>query len=217
MLNFRNNQKLWDLLAATPLIVWFGLGAIGCAIKILDLLHAQAGATVVIIQISYLFFFLLAITLLIGRKPAIRKAKGIGPKLAGFLGSVTPLLVLALPGGEVSYQMNVILSGVGFIGIVGSIYAMLWLGRSFSILPQARGLVTGGPYRFLRHPLYLAEFLVIISQALKLAQPWPILVIALAVAAQISRMRYEERILSDEFPDYRAYMRRTARLIPGLY
>jgi protein-S-isoprenylcysteine O-methyltransferase Ste14 len=41
-------------------------------------------------------------------------------------------------------------------------------------------------------------------------------VIAFAVAAQFSRMHYEEGMLSEGFPAYRAYMRRTARLIPGI-
>jgi protein-S-isoprenylcysteine O-methyltransferase Ste14 len=216
-MTYVNNQKLWDVIAAAPLLLWFGLGAVGCSVKIVDLLKTQSHAFAVFVQLTYLFFFLLAITLLILRKPAIRKATGIGPKLAGFLGCILPLLVLTLPRGEVSYPASVFLSALGVIGIAGSIYALLWLGRSFSVLPQARGLVTDGPYRFVRHPLYLAEFLVIFSRALELAQPWPLLAITLAVALQISRMHYEERVLSEEFPAYREYMRTTARLIPGVY
>jgi protein-S-isoprenylcysteine O-methyltransferase Ste14 len=214
---FVNNQKLWDVIAAAPLLLWLGLGAVGCSFKILDFLTTRSNAFAVFVQLAYLLFFLLAITLLILRKPAIRKARGKGPKLAGFLGCVLPLLVLTLPRGEVSYPTSALLSALGVIGIVGSIYALLWLGRSFSVLPQARGLVTDGPYRFVRHPLYLAEFLVIFSRAFELAQPWPLLVIALAVGLQISRMHYEERVLSEEFPAYREYMRTTARLIPGVY
>jgi protein-S-isoprenylcysteine O-methyltransferase Ste14 len=214
---FVNNQKLWDVIAAAPLLLWFGLGAVGCSLKLFDLLNTRSNAFAVFVQLAYLIFFLLAITLLIIRKPVIRKAKGVGPKLAGFLGCLLPLMVLALPRGEVSNSMSVILAAFGVIGIVGSIYSLLWLGRSFSVLPQARGLVTDGPYRFVRHPLYLAEFLVIFSRAFELAQPWPIFVIALAFGAQMSRMIYEERILSEEFPAYRAYMLTTARLIPGIY
>ncbi|CAJ0888741.1 hypothetical protein AMST5_03903 [freshwater sediment metagenome] len=212
-----NRERLWDLAAAAPLILWFGLGAAGCSIKILDLLKTQSGAIAVLVQIASLIFFLLAITLLIIRRPAIRKAGGIGPRLAGFLGCVTPLSVLALPRAEVSHTTDAFLSALGFVGIVGSIYAMLWLGRSFSVLPQARGLVTDGPYRVVRHPLYLAEFLVIFSRAFELAQPWPLLVIVLAVGSQLARMYYEERILSEEFPAYQDYMRHTARLIPGVF
>jgi protein-S-isoprenylcysteine O-methyltransferase Ste14 len=37
------------------------------------------------------------------------------------------------------------------------------LGRSFSVVPQARGLVRGGPYSFVRHPLYLAEEIALLG------------------------------------------------------
>ena len=85
-------EKLWDLVAASPVILWFGVGAAGCLSKILSLLDARGDAIAVFAQFVSAFFFLLAITLLIIRRPAIRKANGIGPKLAGILGCVTPLM-----------------------------------------------------------------------------------------------------------------------------
>lgn len=217
MTTFLDRERLWDLAAAAPLILWFGVGAAGCSFKIVDLLDTQSGAIAVLVQIANLLFFLLAITLLIIRRPALRKSEGIAPRLAGVLGCVMPLTVLAPPRAEVSYATSVLLSALGVVGIVGSIYTMLWLGRSFSVLPQARGLVTDGPYRVVRHPLYLAEFFVIFSRAFELAQPWPFLVIVLAVGSQLARMYYEERILSEQFPAYREYVRHTARLIPGVF
>ena len=44
------------------------------------------------------------------------------------------------------------------IGCAGMLLAVLALGRCFGVLPEARGLVTHGPYEFVRHPLYLGEF-----------------------------------------------------------
>jgi len=49
------------------------------------------------------------------------------------------------------------------LGCVSIVYAVLHLGKSFSIMPQARRLVIGGPYRFVRHPLYFAEELAVIG------------------------------------------------------
>jgi protein-S-isoprenylcysteine O-methyltransferase Ste14 len=88
------------------------------------------------------------------------------------------------------------------------------LGRCFGLLPEARGLVTRGPYRLVRHPVYLGEFvavggLLIASSTLRNLG----LVVAFA-AAQSVRMRLEERALADEFPEYVSYSAATPRLVP---
>jgi protein-S-isoprenylcysteine O-methyltransferase Ste14 len=217
MRNALNQEKLYDLVAAVPLILWLGLGAAGSLLKFFETLKANGDTFKLCTQITEIFFLLLAIALLLVRHPPIRKAKGLWPRFAGILGCVMPFFVMVLPHAALSYPMTAFLSAIGFVGAVASVYVMFWLGRSFSILPQARGLVTDGPYRFVRHPLYFAEFLVIFSRVFELAQPWPFLMIAVAVGSQMARIRYEERILSETFPAYRNYARHTKRLIPGLY
>lgn len=212
-----NKERLYDLAAATPLIVWFSLAAVGCFIRLNELLDSEGGAIMLSAQVANMLFYLLVITFLVIRRLPTRKAEGVGATLAGFLGCILPLLVLLLPRREVSQPLNVILAFSGLIGIVAAIYVMLWLGRSFSILPQARGLVIDGPYRLVRHPLYLAEFLVIFSRAFELAQPWPFVIVVLVLASQIARMGFEEQILCKTYPAYCDYMRKTARLIPGFY
>ena len=103
------------------------------------------------------------------------------------------------------------------LGTVGSIYVVLYLGRSFSIFPQARGLVVAGPYKYLRHPLYLAEWIAVVGMSLQFAQPWAWLLAVASLLVQLPRMRYEETILLETYPQYRAYRDATARLIPGIY
>src|SRR5437868_6839092 len=46
---------------------------------------------------------------------------------------------------------------VATAGLAYSVWARAFLRRSFAIIPQARRLVTGGPYRLSRHPVYLGE------------------------------------------------------------
>ena len=88
------------------------------------------------------------------------------------------------------------------------------LGRSFGVLPDARGMVTGGPYRVIRHPLYLGELgavagILVANPSLRNAAA----LAALAVA-QVGRARLEERTLTRAFPGYAAYAACTPMLIP---
>jgi protein-S-isoprenylcysteine O-methyltransferase Ste14 len=113
--------------------------------------------------------------------------------------------------------MSEISSTLMVVGAVASIYSASILGRSFSLLPQARGLVLRGPYRLIRHPLYLAEQITCLGLMLQFEQPVSGLIAVGAFAAQFPRMFYEERVLLATYPAYRPYMDKTARLIPGVY
>jgi protein-S-isoprenylcysteine O-methyltransferase Ste14 len=80
-----------------------------------------------------------------------------------------------------------------------------------------RGLVLRGPYRLVRHPVYLGE--LISAVGMLLAKPHPLVVILFAIFAmlQYGRTIYEERALRAAFPEsYPTYARRVPRLIPRL-
>ena len=103
------------------------------------------------------------------------------------------------------------------LGVGLSIYSLLFLRFNFSIMPEARHMVSHGPYRIVRHPIYLGEILS--GAGLVLALPgWFSLAILLTfIAAQLYRTRIEEEVLASAFPDYQAYARQTRfRLIPGV-
>jgi protein-S-isoprenylcysteine O-methyltransferase Ste14 len=91
------------------------------------------------------------------------------------------------------------------------------LGRCFGILPDVRGLVTRGPYRLVRHPLYLGELTAVLGVVLGSRDPlWAGLTWLFCVGLQLVRTGYEERNIRAEFPEYDAYAARTKRLIPGV-
>ena len=103
---------------------------------------------------------------------------------------------------------------LSIVAFAFAIYAMAYLRRNLSIIPEARKLTTGGPYRLVRHPLYFAE--IAAAVALVLSGPFltPVIALAVFVLMQNLRARFEERLLAANFTDYAAYARRTRRLIP---
>ena len=96
------------------------------------------------------------------------------------------------------------------------IWAALTLGRCFGVLPEARGLVTRGPYGLVRHPMYLGELGACFGLLVASPRTLNFCLGFVFAAAQAIRMRLEERALADEFPAYARYAAHTARLIPGL-
>src|SRR6266567_2123292 len=99
-------------------------------------------------------------------------------------------------------------------GISWALYSLSYLGRRFSIVPEARGLVTGGPYMLTRHPIYLGEILAGFGLVLPTVVSLHAVVFAVFLAAQLARTYFEERVLRSTYPQYEAYARRTRRLIP---
>jgi protein-S-isoprenylcysteine O-methyltransferase Ste14 len=107
-------------------------------------------------------------------------------------------------------------SAVVMLGTLFTIWSLATLGRCFGLLPEVRGLVVRGPYRLVRHPVYLGE--VIASLGSLIAKPHPLIVATLIVFVLLQYWRtvYEERALAAAFPsDYPAYRRRVPRLVPG--
>ena len=109
------------------------------------------------------------------------------------------------------------LSGMA-IGEAFAIYSMLYLGRSFSIFAEARNLVTGGPYRIVRHPGYAGSLLGWIAAPVFFSSYWLVIPAVLALAAGVMRTTLEDRFLQEELPEYKEYASQVRyRLIPGIW
>jgi protein-S-isoprenylcysteine O-methyltransferase Ste14 len=94
--------------------------------------------------------------------------------------------------------------------------SVLALGRCFGVLPEARGLVRRGPYRFVRHPVYLGEIVAVLGLTIASPLTWNAAVLGALVAAQVVRMSFEEHALMSAFPEYRGYADKTGRLLPRI-
>jgi protein-S-isoprenylcysteine O-methyltransferase Ste14 len=103
------------------------------------------------------------------------------------------------------------------VGLVIMVIGLASLGRSFGIMPRARGLVTGGLYRWVRHPIYLGEFLAFGGILTLTISPYSGAVFVIFVVLQLRRMVMEERTLAEAYPEYTEYCARTSRLLPGVY
>jgi protein-S-isoprenylcysteine O-methyltransferase Ste14 len=80
--------------------------------------------------------------------------------------------------------------------------------------PTAGGLVTTGPYRWLRHPIYAAVLYFCWAAAIDHHSVQAFAAAALVTTGAAIRMYAEERLLGVMYPDYAAYSARTSRLIP---
>jgi len=99
---------------------------------------------------------------------------------------------------------------VGLPSLVLTIIGRVQLGKSFSVMPEARALVTTGLYSRLQHPMYV--FLALFLAALIVVLGWSILIIlwGALVIAQVIQARREEKVLAASCgADYEAYQRRT--------
>jgi protein-S-isoprenylcysteine O-methyltransferase Ste14 len=126
--------------------------------------------------------------------------------------------VLAFGGPGPSIPDGVVLAGelLAVAFCVWLLVSVLFLGRCFGVLPEARGLVTSGPYRVVRHPVYLGEIGACAGLAIAAPSPGNSAVMAGLIVAQAVRMRLEERALTEAFPEYAEYAAGTPRLVPRL-
>lgn len=162
-------------------------------------------------------YYLILWALIVTRPAPVAQSEGVLPSATAFLGTYLPLIFPVLGSRTVSTPVQVVSSGLLLGGGILTLMVLLHLGRSFSLVPQARRLIRNGPYRLIRHPLYVAEEISICGVALSFLSPWTAVLFFVHCAIQVRRMLYEESVLMRSFPEYRAYAASTARVIPRLW
>jgi protein-S-isoprenylcysteine O-methyltransferase Ste14 len=214
----------YDLWMRLPMIIWSSALALMSAtaleqyVRTADPTQSAAVYSVnIAMRLSVIAYLVILSATVIIRRPPIGKARGAEPRVSALIGTflLTAVVLfrrreLPLPLAVVSTFM--ILAGDGFAVVV-----LMQLRRSFSIMPEARELVTSGLYCFVRHPLYLAEEIATIGSVMQFLSAWTTILLVVQIAFQIRRMRNEESVLTEIFPEYASYKKKTARIIPGLY
>ena len=100
------------------------------------------------------------------------------------------------------------------LGLLIVLWAMGTLGRSFGIAPADRGLVKEGPYRCLRHPMYLGELVSLTGAMIYNLSTRNAILIVVLLLSMLYRIHWEELAINS----YRSYANRVRwRLIPGVW
>ena len=106
---------------------------------------------------------------------------------------------------------------LAILGAMFSVISFVFLRRSFAIMPAVRRVVTGGPYRAIRHPLYLGEIIYAAGIIMLAFSVLSIVLLVLSMAFLVLRIRIEERKLM-RYPEYDSYAKKVRfRLIPYVY
>lgn len=158
------------------------------------------------------------------RQPLRRTARGFLPRLVAYSGTFIFPLFLTLAGrwhprwlGLSPFHWMQMVGAV--LWVAGSLLGLwtVWsLRRSISLVAQARSLVTSGPYRLARHPIYACYLLQYVG--LWLAHWGLMLGLILLIWSAITAVRiyFEESVLQAEFPQYRQYQESVGLFAPRL-
>jgi protein-S-isoprenylcysteine O-methyltransferase Ste14 len=137
------------------------------------------------------------------------------------LAAVTGMLLMPTLIKAHGPAMSTTVASAGMVlelaGVALSQVARVYMGRRFGLLPANRGIVSTGPFRFVRHPIYVGWFVLSLGFALSYPSVRNFAMIALTLPFMMWRITLEEELLTADV-DYRVYCERVRyRLIPGLY
>jgi protein-S-isoprenylcysteine O-methyltransferase Ste14 len=142
-------------------------------------------------------------------------------KMLSLLGLVLMVAgVVGLLAVHSLFSPSPVVIAIQAVAVLLMIWARVTLGwRSFHATanPTQGDLVTRGPYRLIRHPIYTAVVLFVFAGA---AAHLSLIVAGLALAAlagSLMRMFMEERFLRSRYPEYDAYAARTRRMVPFVF
>lgn len=193
-------------LARQLLFAWDGLRSV----------HKTSDYFFVLQQVLALAYFTMLVVLYSTRLPRRGTDHRAAVIFIAFTGTFSALAAPFLPGGGRREGLVLVADILATAGLAYSVWGLAYLRRSFSIVPEARRLVMGGPYRLSRHPVYLGEIVAAVGVNLATAG-WPgALAIAYFIGCELLRIRWEEGVLARAFPnDYPGYALRVPRYLPN--
>ena len=150
------------------------------------------------------------------RLKPVRQAGGWAPLASALGGAFVLTIINYLPATALPQPIKLASVLMLALGNLATVVCLAHLGRSFSVLPQARRLVCTGPYALVRHPLYVAEAVATIGMVLPHFGWMALGLVVTQFGLQYARILFEEAVLSEAFPAYAAYTRLVPRFLPRL-
>ena len=179
-------------------------------------MRSMSDVLFVVRQLLALAYFTMLVVLYSTRQPARGTDHRLAVVFVAFTGTFSILGAGFLPGGTRRDQLVLPGDLLATAGLAYSVWGLAYLRRSFSIIPEARRLVTGGPYGLSRHPVYLGEIATAVGVNIATAGWLGAAAVAYFIGAELLRMRWEEAVLARAFPaDYPAYAARVPRYLPN--
>ncbi len=157
----------------------------------------------------------LVVVFTIFRRRALVVDRSAAARAVTFVSLIGPPLLRA--GGEAPLFADAVTAAVSTAGLVLVIAAKMVLGRSFGLVPANRGVVDGGPYGLMRHPIYAGYVLAHVAFLAAHPTVTNVVLVLASDTALIVRALMEERTLSSD-DRYRAYCSRVSwHLVPGVF
>jgi protein-S-isoprenylcysteine O-methyltransferase Ste14 len=154
--------------------------------------------------VETLIFLAILVSYAIRTEP-LERSRGVREIVIPLIGGVAPFaLLLTPPNPWIVHKIYALYAVFYWMTAASSLtFWGIWtLRRSFSITVEVRELLTNGPYRWLRHPIYLGEILTAGGVVLWRFSPQNLLIFFIFVHVQILRARWEEDKLKNFYPYY---------------
>jgi protein-S-isoprenylcysteine O-methyltransferase Ste14 len=208
-------------LIVLPLAVFLGVAAAASLSRGLDAATGRGVTASVVLRlvttVLVCCFYAVVVWCYLRRERAVATSHSRLAHLVAVVATLTPFGFALLPGGLAPLARSLAASVLLVAGTGWSVWALRSLGGSLSMLAQARAVVQSGPYRWVRHPLYLGEVVASLGLALTVGSAAAALLWLTLCAMQVYRATREEEVLARTLPDYVEYRARTSALLPGVF
>jgi protein-S-isoprenylcysteine O-methyltransferase Ste14 len=181
---------------------------IGCVFFLVRRIQEYSHYMVKPLWVAETAIYIVLIIAFLLRTDPVDRSRGIAQIAIPALGALLPFALLLTSPARWIMGNQIFLLGVLWVMTLATaltVWGMWSLRRSFSITVEARSLVIGGPYRWIRHPIYLGEMLAAAAVTVWRFSWVSVSVLVLFVVLQLVRARMEEEKLVRNFPAYKEY------------
>jgi protein-S-isoprenylcysteine O-methyltransferase Ste14 len=200
------------------MVVLFTLSMISCGGRVWVAARSGVPAGRAVLEVACgvvtAVFCALVVTAYLRRGPACATDRRPGIWLVAPAATCLPLVIPALPVRPGGTGRSLLAFALILTGTAWAVWSVRHLSTCLSVVPQARQLVDTGPYRLVRHPLYLGEMVTVTGFAVRGGHWLHWVVVAALVVLQTYRAVHEETLLAVQVPGYADYAARTWRLLP---